>query len=107
MTEQQTWERNIEEYKLSSKKRSHGRRMYTAWRTSSTWSCRTSDRKWTCAVTFCSPKRVALFQELQREEDVNLRKVCPTRWTLKAASLRSVLLNYESLITFLSAGDSI
>uniref|UniRef100_A0A147BCI9 Putative tick transposon n=1 Tax=Ixodes ricinus TaxID=34613 RepID=A0A147BCI9_IXORI len=49
----------------------------------------------------CSPKRVALFQELQREEDVNLRKFCPTRWTLKAASLRSVLLNYESLITFL------
>lgn len=50
----------------------------------------------------CSPKRVASFQEIQVEEDVNLRKFCPTRWTLKASSLRSVLSNYSSLITFFS-----
>lgn len=50
----------------------------------------------------CSPKRVASFQEIEVEEDVNLRKFCPTRWTLKASSLRSVLSNYSSIITFFS-----
>ncbi|XP_064468707.1 zinc finger MYM-type protein 1-like [Ornithodoros turicata] len=41
-----------------------------------------------------SPKRLSSFQTYQEEdENVHLRKFCPTRWTLKAASLRSVLQN--------------
>lgn len=48
-----------------------------------------------------SPKRVGSFQVLQVEDEAtNLRRFCPTRWTLRGASLRSVLVNYKELIAF-------
>lgn len=49
-----------------------------------------------------SPKRLHWFKTFQEEEEsVSLVKFCPTRWTLKASSLRSVLKNYRPLILFL------
>ncbi|KAH9371672.1 hypothetical protein HPB48_021962 [Haemaphysalis longicornis] len=49
-----------------------------------------------------SPKRLHWFKAFQEEEEsVSLVKFCPTRWTLKASSLRSVLKNYRPLILFL------
>ena len=47
-----------------------------------------------------SPKRDALFQKLKSElapDSPGFRMLCPTRWTVRAASLQSVLDNYEVL----------
>lgn len=37
-----------------------------------------------------SPKRLAWFQEFQGKEAPSLKPLCPTRWTVKAASLQSI-----------------
>jgi hypothetical protein len=57
-------------------------------------------------ITFVrgSPKRLALFESLQAEEDeqcVALRPFCPTRWCLRVVSLKTILTNYDALLTFL------
>ena len=47
-----------------------------------------------------SPKRDVLFEKLQAElapDSPGLRVLCPTRWTVRAASLKSVLKNYAVL----------
>ena len=47
-----------------------------------------------------SPKRDALFQKLKQEiapDSPGFRVLCPTRWTVKAKSLLSVLHNYTVL----------
>ena len=47
-----------------------------------------------------SPKRDAVFQKLKSElspDTPGFRTICPTRWTVRAASLQSVLDNYEVL----------
>uniref|UniRef100_H3ADW4 DUF4371 domain-containing protein n=1 Tax=Latimeria chalumnae TaxID=7897 RepID=H3ADW4_LATCH len=48
-----------------------------------------------------SPKRLAWFKEFQRAYKETLRSFCPTRWTLRAASLQSVASNYSELLEFL------
>ena len=48
-----------------------------------------------------SPKRSALFEKLKQElgsESIGVRVLCPTRWTVRAASLQSILDNYEVLL---------
>ena len=48
-----------------------------------------------------SPKRDEIFQKLKEEITVDtpgFRVLCPTRWTVRAASLQSVLDNYEVLL---------
>ena len=47
-----------------------------------------------------SPKRDSMFQKLKSElapDSPGFRVLCPTRWTVHAASLQSVLDNYEVL----------
>lgn len=49
-----------------------------------------------------SPKREAMLKEIKEESGADtsgLRTLCPTRWTVRAASLASILINYESLLT--------
>jgi Domain of unknown function (DUF4371)/hAT family C-terminal dimerisation region len=65
-----------------------------------------------------SPKRSRLFEELQRlvsgagqdnaGRQTSLRPLCPTRWTVRTASLSSVSTNYEALLQTLTdiAADS-
>ncbi|MGL5904177.1 MAG: DUF4371 domain-containing protein, partial [Cetobacterium sp.] len=48
-----------------------------------------------------SPKRLAWFQQFQCQDAQSLRPLCPTRWTLKAASLQSVASNYSAIMEFL------
>ena len=48
-----------------------------------------------------SPKRDALFQKLKTEltpDTPGFRVLCPTRWTVRATSLQSVLDNFEVLL---------
>ena len=48
-----------------------------------------------------SPKRAASFQRLKQElapDTPGFRVICPTRWTVRAASLQSILDNYEALV---------
>lgn len=52
-----------------------------------------------------SPRRDGIFRELKREHDHNsefqspgMRLLCPTRWTVQADSLKSVIDNYVSLM---------
>lgn len=48
-----------------------------------------------------SPKRDSLFQKLKSElapDSPGFRVLCPTRWTVRASSLQSVLDNYEVLL---------
>ena len=48
-----------------------------------------------------SPKRDAMFHKLKQEisqDCPGFRVLCPTRWTVRAASLNSVLDNYEVLL---------
>ena len=48
-----------------------------------------------------SPKRDALFQKLKSDlapDTLGFRVLCPTRWTVRAASLQSVLDNYQVLL---------
>ena len=52
-----------------------------------------------------SPKQLSLFERIQKDIAVNsvdlptpcLRNLCPTRWTVRHASINSVLLNYKVL----------
>lgn len=50
-----------------------------------------------------SPKRLACFETLQEIEAParRLRSFCPTRWCLRATSLRSVASNYATFLMFL------
>ncbi|CAK6966905.1 unnamed protein product [Scomber scombrus] len=54
-------------------------------------------------ITFIrnSPKRLAWFKEFQGTEAPQLRPLCPTRWTVRAASLQSIATNYSALMDFL------
>ena len=52
-----------------------------------------------------SPRRDGIFRQLERAHDQNsgfqfpgMRLLCPTRWTVRLDSLRSVLDNYEALM---------
>ena len=49
----------------------------------------------------CSPRRDAIFQNLKEtlpsSSATGIRVLCPTRWTVKADSLRSILDNYHAL----------
>lgn len=45
-----------------------------------------------------SPKRLAWFQEFQDDNALSLRPLCPTRWTLKMASLQSIASNYSVML---------
>ena len=44
-----------------------------------------------------SPRRDAVFQKLKAENSPGIRVLCPTRWTVKAEALHSILSNYEAL----------
>ncbi len=47
-----------------------------------------------------SPKRDSIFQRIKSElaiDQSGLRVLCPTRWTVRADALNSVLANYEAL----------
>lgn len=54
-----------------------------------------------------SPKRLATFQNLQSPDMSNLRPLCPTRWLMRASSVKSILNNYESLMEFFENLSSI
>ena len=41
-----------------------------------------------------SPKHDALFTKLKQEITPEVRTLCPTRWTVRAASLKNVIDNY-------------
>ena len=49
----------------------------------------------------CSPRREGIFQglkeKLEGRSTQSIRVLCPTRWTVKANSLTSILTNYETL----------
>ena len=46
-----------------------------------------------------TPKRDAIFQKLKSAPDKpGFRVLCPTRWTVRAASLQSILDNYQVLL---------
>jgi hypothetical protein len=46
-----------------------------------------------------SPKRLAVFENIQLHQESNssLKPLCPTRWTVRAAAISSVLSSYEAL----------
>ena len=47
-----------------------------------------------------SPKRDQMFEELKKKfspDSPGFRVLCPTRWTVRAESLRSILENYTTL----------
>ena len=48
-----------------------------------------------------SPKRLAWFKQYQDKDAPSLRPLCPTRWTVKTASLQSIASNYSALMDFL------
>lgn len=48
-----------------------------------------------------SPKRLSWFKEFQNKDAPSLRPLCPTRWTVKTASLQSIASNYSALMEFL------
>ena len=53
-----------------------------------------------CKLLKYSPRRDAIFHKLKEEispQVPGLRNLCPTRWTVRAASLESIRLNYETL----------
>ena len=53
-----------------------------------------------CKLLKYSPRRDAIFHKLKEEmtpQVPGLRNLCPTRWTVLAASLESIRLNYETL----------
>ena len=48
-----------------------------------------------------SPKRDTIFQKLKHDlatDTPSFRVLCPTRWTVHAAALQSVLDNYEVVL---------
>lgn len=44
-----------------------------------------------------SPKRLALFKNLQHSQAPNIKPLCPTRWTVRTGAINSVLQNYDTL----------
>ena len=53
-----------------------------------------------CKLLKYSPQRDAIFHKLKEEispQVPGLHNLCPTRWTVHAASLESIRLNYETL----------
>ena len=47
-----------------------------------------------------SPKREAMLRELKEEigsDASSVRTLCPTRWTVRAESLASILANYDNI----------
>lgn len=54
-----------------------------------------------------SPNREAMLKQLKEEcgadDTPNLRTLCPTRWTVRATSLASILANYDHLLTLWEA----
>ncbi|XP_044869697.1 zinc finger MYM-type protein 1-like [Mauremys mutica] len=48
-----------------------------------------------------SPKRMAAFREFQSEGEPSLRPLCPTRWTLRISSIKSLLQNYKAMMNCL------
>lgn len=53
-----------------------------------------------------SPKRLAWFESFQQQESRALRPLCPTRWTMRICSVKSVLDNYSELLSFLEEVSS-
>lgn len=52
-----------------------------------------------------SPKRQACFESLQASDDtqnLSLRPFCPTRWCCRISSLKTILNNYNVLLSFLN-----
>ena len=48
-----------------------------------------------------SPKREAIFKRMKKEfgdTSTGIRSLCPTRWTVKANSIESIIENYTVLI---------
>lgn len=48
----------------------------------------------------CSPKRDAMLKTLKEEagdDAPSIRTLCPTRWTVRAESLASILANYSNI----------
>ena len=48
-----------------------------------------------------SPRRDTIFEKIKKEiapDCIGIRVLCPTRWTVRAQALSSILLNYEVLI---------
>ena len=53
-----------------------------------------------CKLLKFSPRRDAIFHKLKEEispQVPGLRNLCPTRWTVRAASLESIRVNFETL----------
>ena len=53
-----------------------------------------------CKLLKYSPRRDAIFHKLKEAmspQVPGVRNLCPTRWTVRAASLESIRLNYETL----------
>ena len=53
-----------------------------------------------CKLLKYSPRREAIFHKLKEEitpQGHGLHNLCPTRWTVRVASLESIRLNYETL----------
>ena len=53
-----------------------------------------------CKLLKFSPRRDAIFHKLKEELSPHapgLRNLCPTRWTVRALSLESIRVNYETL----------
>ena len=48
-----------------------------------------------------SPKRLTWFAGFQEPDAAALRPLCPTRWTMRISSVKSVLDNYSELLCFL------
>lgn len=51
-----------------------------------------------------SPRREAIFKEIQQESEMSsgakgktIKLLCPTRWTVRADSLLSIIENYSTL----------
>ena len=53
-----------------------------------------------CKLIKLSPRRDAIFKKLKQElapETPGFRTLCPTQWTIRASSLKSVMENYTVL----------
>ena len=53
-----------------------------------------------------SPKRLAVFEEIQKlhqGSQTSIKPLCPTRWTVRATAISSILTNYDVLLDTLDA----
>ena len=48
-----------------------------------------------CLNLAVQDKKKAMLLKLKSEKSPGVKPLCPTRWTVRAESLRSILLNYE------------